>query len=129
MKVKDKSVKIDGLQIEMQPVLRHASAIWKEILGVEAVITSGCEAVNGDGKLIHSPGSLHYYGYAVDLRTWDSNARQLTQEKKFIIAEYLRNALRPYSDYYQVIIEKDHLHVEFDIFIKRREEIGSAKIF
>ena len=67
MKIK-KGVSLIGLRLVMRPVLIEADRIWDD-LGQELVITS-CT----DGT--HSPGSLHYYGYAVDLRT-----RYLTQEE------------------------------------------------
>lgn len=129
MRVKNNTVDLSELKLEMQPLLKHADDIWKSVLGVEAVITSGCEAAGSDNKLLHSPGSLHYYGYAVDLRTWSSKSEQLPHETKVILANYLRNALKPYSDYYDVIIEKTHIHAEYDILRKKREAHGSAKIF
>ena len=63
--------------------------------GIEAVITSG-----RDGK--HMEGSKHYEGKAFDLRTFHVIDR---------VAELLRMYLGKEFD---VIVEKDHIHVEFD---------------
>ena len=86
-----------GLQLEMRPVLRAADKIWKQN-GQELVIT---EAAGGD----HSAGSLHYYGYAVDMRT-----RDFMQEDVEEIRHDL--ALKLGSDY-DVIVHSSHMHVEY----------------
>ena len=101
MKTKDKSVNIWGLEVEMQPVLKWADRIWKDA-GHHLVITSARDS-------IHSAGSLHYYGYAVDMRasvSWGYDA--FTIEK---IADELRQVL---GEGYQVIIHASHIHVEYD---------------
>lgn len=98
MKIK-KGASLQGLQIEMRPVLIEADAIWSE-LGEELVITSGT-----DGE--HSAGSLHYYGYAVDLRT-----RYFTQEQKFNAFASLVEALE--YDGYDIYLHDTHIHVEYD---------------
>jgi len=97
MKVK-KGVVLFGLQIEMQPVLISADEIWKENNQV-LVVT---ETVGG----IHSPPSLHPYGYAVDLRS-----RYFRKKKLPAIAAKLRKALGPD---YDVIVHRTHIHVEYD---------------
>lgn len=95
---KDKSVNIHGLDVCMQPVLKNADIIWRKY-GQEVVVTSA-----RDG--IHSVGSLHYYGFAVDLRTY-----YFADHIKPQVAQELRKALGPK---YQVILEKTHIHVEYD---------------
>ena len=60
MKIKPGAV-LAGLDIHMRPALIIADAVWKEY-GQELMVTEG---LGGE----HSSGSLHYYGYAVDLRT------------------------------------------------------------
>ena len=102
MKTKDETVNIWDLQVEMQPVLKNSNAIWKSY-GEELVITSG-----RDG--IHSAGSLHYYGYAVDLRIWR------LEGKVDEIADILRAAL---GDDYDVIIHKTHIHVEYQAILEK----------
>ena len=64
-------------------------------MGVEAIVTSG-----RDGK--HKTGSLHYEGKAFDLRTYH-------------VIEKLAANLRLYlGKEWDVIVEKDHIHIELD---------------
>lgn len=97
MQIKEGAI-IAGLDIKMRPVLINADKIWKE-LGQELVITAGLDGV-------HSAGSLHYYGLAVDLRT-----RYFSEEEKEVAASRLMSDLG--SDY-DVITHSSHIHVEYD---------------
>lgn len=55
---------------------------------------------------VHKPGSLHYRGYAADLRTRDVPSWQLP---------HLLDAIqRELGLAWDVVQEKDHLHVEYD---------------
>jgi len=99
MKIK-KTANIQGLDIRIRPALISADRIWKEY-GQELVIVSGLDST-------HSAGSLHYYGLAVDFRT-----RYFTKIKHRFIARDLKNSLPGNFD---VILEKDHIHVEYDPF-------------
>lgn len=105
LKLKDSSVNIWGLEKEMQPVLKNAANIWLNVAGVDLVVASA-----RDG--LHSSGSLHYYGYAVDLRTWTKDHRQMSREEKDDLADRLRHVI---GTNYDVIVEGDHIHVEYDI--------------
>ena len=105
--IKDKSVNIWGLKPEMQPVLKTAAEVWKNFIGVDLVVTSA-----NDG--IHSPGSYHYFGYAVDLRTWDSESKQIDSDLRREIVKTLRIVLAEYSAYYDVVSHETHIHVEYD---------------
>ena len=69
MKLKN-GVIISGLRIEMRPVLIEAEKIWKEN-GDELVVTAGLDGV-------HSSASLHYYGYALDLRIRNFDKNSIT---------------------------------------------------
>lgn len=89
-----------GLQIQMRPVLELADRIWTE-LGQELVVTSATEGQ-------HRPGSLHYYGYALDLRT-----RYFTEEEKRAAAQLLRGALTDIDARFMVLKESTHIHVEW----------------
>lgn len=109
MKLKDKSVNIWDLQPQMQPVLKEADKLWQDVLQVELTITSA-----RDG--IHSAGSLHYYGYAVDLRTWDTYGNQLSDEFRKDLADQLAGKLSHYSVYYDIVVHSTHIHVEYDCF-------------
>ncbi len=97
MKTK-KGVVLAGLQLEMRLVFIKASHIWKRY-GQELVITSTLDGV-------HSPGSLHPYGYAVDLRT-----RYFEPGKVKSITADLHDAL---PEGYEVVPHKTHIHVEYD---------------
>lgn len=68
-------------------------------LGVDCWITSG-----SDGK--HKIGSFHYNGDALDFRTF---ILSLLQQQDLL--DKVTSALGPEFD---VILEKDHLHVEYD---------------
>ncbi len=59
---------------------------------------------------IHSPGSLHYKGFAIDIRTYNlpggcqgSVVKKIVQELKIKLG---------YN--YDVILETDHIHIEYD---------------
>lgn len=86
----------------MQPQMVLAFAIAQQVYAAyaaECVITS-CS----DGK--HGPKSLHYKGMALDLRT--NNLRSDLVHPVYI---KLKTALGAQFD---VVLEADHLHVEFD---------------
>jgi hypothetical protein len=99
-------VKIKGLQPEIILGLIMAEAVYKNH-GFEAIVTSA-----KDGR--HGPGSLHYKGQAIDLRT-----RHLPFGLDETIARDLRERL---GDDFDVLAEKDdpqtgkvmHIHLEFD---------------
>lgn len=103
---KDSSVNVHGLEPQMQCVLKESYRIWGDA-GINWVITSA-----RDG--IHGPASYHYFGLAVDLRTWDSEGQQLSMEKKEVLASLLRRALSQYSQFFDVLVESSHIHVEYD---------------
>ena len=56
-----------------------------------------------DGK--HRPGSLHYVGYAADLRTWAIESDHL--------AEFTQGLAEELGEEFDVVLEKDHIHIEF----------------
>lgn len=97
MQIKD-GVIMTGIQLEMRKVLITANKLWKEF-GEELVITAALDGT-------HSAGSLHYYGYAVDLRS-----RYFSEDDKQAIAARLQSELG--SDY-DVIVHSSHIHVEYD---------------
>ena len=99
MRTKDGSVNLEGLDQVVKDALPVMETCRRTALKVlssgEMVVTSA-----RDGK--HKDNSLHYVGKAVDLRirdyvdTW---------------AMYLHNTLGKDWD---VVIESDHIHVEYD---------------
>jgi len=97
MKIK-KGASLQGLQIPMRKPLIIADYIYRKF-GKELVITSGT-----DGE--HSAGSLHYYGYAIDIRT-----NYFTQDEIKQVVENLRNDLQ--KDYH-VVEHQTHIHIEYE---------------
>lgn len=79
----------------------HAAVVAERVYGrrgVELVITSA-----NDGK--HGDKTLHHRGLALDLRTWTLKGRE---------AEVAAELRRELGDDYDVVLEKDHIHVEYD---------------
>jgi hypothetical protein len=70
-----------------------------EEVGVALTVTSGT-----DGK--HMTGSKHYIGGALDVRT-----RGLTPEERRDVMSVVKRRL---GKGYDVVLESDHLHVEWD---------------
>jgi len=89
---------LQGLKIEMRPALLAANKIWKAY-GKELVITSALDGT-------HSPGSLHYYGYALDFRT-----HYFHDGIPDLVAKTLRKEL---GRNYDVVLHDTHIHVEYD---------------
>ena len=92
-----KGVTIIGLHPVMRRVLRMAERVWRENGREEGVtITAGLDG-------IHSAGSWHYYGLAVDFRT-----RYFTEE----VEQKVYDALRASLPGYDVVKHESHIHVE-----------------
>lgn len=92
-------VDLDGLRAVMWDAAAKASAAFDRY-GYQFVITSGL-----DGK--HSANSLHYKGLALDIRS-----RHIApQSAKLKVLAELQAALGKDFD---VILEADHYHVEYD---------------
>jgi hypothetical protein len=91
-------VKVAGLK----PEIVLAAIVANEVYAVEGhslTITSGT-----DGE--HMPGSRHYTGQAIDIRT-----RILTDTETETVANEIRKRL---TDEYDVVFEGNHIHIEFD---------------
>ena len=92
-------VSIRGLTPEIVLAAVAAHQAYEELAdGAECVITSCTE-----GK--HGRASLHYVGYAIDIRT-----RTLTTQQTTKVAEKIRRALGAEFD---VVLEQNHIHIEF----------------
>jgi len=107
MKLANDSVNIQGLQVQMKPVLQIAKDVWWDEIKVVLTITAGLDG-------IHSAGSYHYYGFAVDLRTWGEDGNQVSDEVRKRLASILASHLKHFSPYFDVIVHSTHIHVEFD---------------
>jgi len=86
------------LHHEMAIVLHHAS-IWSEVNRVGLVVNHGNEGV-------HKNGSLHPWDLALDLDT-EGDRFSDTEQLYAYLARILPGA-------YDVLLERDHVHVEFD---------------
>jgi hypothetical protein len=88
---------------EMEPYLvdqfEIIDDVSKMISGKPAVITSGREGN-------HSENSLHYVGAAIDLRVWYMTPSE-RREYREVLAEVL-------GDDFDVVLETNHVHVEYD---------------
>jgi len=99
MKIANDGVLLAGLKPQMRQALLAAARVMKKYKK-ELVITCGLDGV-------HSAGSLHYYGYAIDIR-----CNYLKDEgQKSGAAILIRNML---PDDYDVIYEGSHIHIEYD---------------
>ena len=93
-------VVMEGVKPEILFVCGVAHAVHDDLFHSPVVVTSLI-----DGK--HMPNSLHYTGRAVDFRD-----RDLSFEQASAFVSELSRLLVPLG--FQVIREKDHIHVEFD---------------
>lgn len=98
LRVKD-GVELFGLQPEMLNALDIAVDVFHDIAGNDCWLTSA----RGDK---HGAHSHHYKGLAIDLRR-----HHLTFPQVEKVRLHLKKQLGPN---YQVILEKDHYHIEYD---------------
>lgn len=96
-----KGVLIKGIKPETVMGILFAESIWKTSLVTNdpMIITSIT-----DGE--HMKGSLHYNGYAFDVRT-----KFLTTAQKKIFFDALKNLVDLDFD---IVWEKSHIHIEYD---------------
>lgn len=90
-----------GLKPQMIDALNIARRVYRQN-GASLTVTS-----TTDGR--HKKDSLHYVGLAVDLRIRDIGDTRLEA-----IYFDLAAALTAISKCFQVILESDHIHVEYD---------------
>ena len=91
-------VKLNGVQSELAAALPVIASCYHS-LDYDCIYTSVCDGV-------HSANSLHYVGLAVDCRT-----RHLRTAHIRDIADLIEDAL---GNDWDVVVESDHIHVEFD---------------
>jgi hypothetical protein len=91
-------VMLCGLKAEMAIGLSVVASCYEEF-NRKCIVTSGTEGV-------HSSGSHHYMGLALDFRT-----RHLSLTETSLIANLCKECL---TDQFDVITESTHLHVEYN---------------
>jgi len=92
-----KGVRIRAMQPPVVLAIQVAAGAYEEYGMPEMTVTSICEGH-------HKRGSAHYSGRAFDLRIWGVGAPEdLTKDIKHLLGEE-----------FDVILEKDHIHVEYD---------------
>lgn len=92
-------VDLRGLQPQMAVAYTIAAIVFWEKAGASCWITSASDST-------HGPNSLHYKGKALDLRT-----KHLRSEQVHPVYTELKAAL---GGQFDVVLESDHIHVEFD---------------
>lgn len=92
-------VSVDGIKKETIKIIVILNTYFELRIGKEFVITS-CT----DGK--HMKGSKHYSGYAIDFRTRHLNASEISKLIAWFESRYEKE--------YDIVFEKDHIHVEYD---------------
>ena len=97
-------VKLLGVKQETILAMYIVDSVYRDVVAQGVTITSIC-----DGE--HGANSLHYAGYAFDVRTrYNLASDQWTTSIKKQLVKGVRDALT--SDY-DVILECDHIHVEY----------------
>lgn len=92
---------------QIDRMLRMAQTVYAEVMGTAfpVVVTSGNDSVHGEH-------SLHYKNLAIDLRTGHAWEKPLmTQAEAQAIRDELAKKL---GVGYDVVLEKHHVHVEYD---------------
>jgi len=105
MIIKNKTVSLIGLQLPMRKVLEVVDRIYRQHKQ-EAVITAGTEVTSSNRRFIHSAGSLHPFGLALDFRTY-----YFEEEEIDMVKAEIKKELGPD---YDVLFETNHLHIEYD---------------
>lgn len=92
-------VRLTGLSSQAHFALVCAVHVFEELGASEFVVTSANDRT-------HKRGSKHYRGDGLDFRIW-----VLPEERRAAARERLAHRLGPDFD---VILEADHMHVEYD---------------
>lgn len=92
-------VDLRGLVPQMALAAFVVEGVYVEVSGEQAVITSGADSKHGEK-------SLHPFGRALDFRTRHVSAGLMPK----IVAK-IKDCL---GGQFDVVLESDHLHVEFD---------------
>ncbi len=98
IKIKE-GVRVRAIQPEIVLAVQIVAGVFNRFNGAECIITGAREGE-------HMKRSLHYVGYALDFRT-----RHVATGWHEKLAKEVQRAL---GEEYDVILEKTHLHVEYD---------------
>ncbi len=105
-----------GASLEgIKPETKHAIEVVDKIYianGANLTVTSGTEGHPGDG--VHKHTSLHYTGNAFDCRIWvfkNASNGSTNMTKVNAVAKQIREEL---GRDYDVLVESDHIHIEYD---------------
>ena len=93
--------RIGGISNEMLFALMVIEGVFRYYGVEDVVVTAGTE-----GSRSRVKGSRHIIGQALDFRT-----RHWPDDHRTVIPHEIRQSLGPD---YDVVLEKDHLHVEYD---------------
>jgi len=93
-------VKITGMQVETLAAIVTADGVYSRMGVPKLVVTSVT-----DGS--HGPHSRHRVGLAADLRTFNIDESISHRD----VVRELKSAL---GDDFDVVLESDHIHIEFD---------------
>lgn len=102
-KIKDE-VSVSGLKPEIIIAWNIADQIYEQLDIPECVLTSGTDGV-------HKTGSLHYNGYAIDIRTRNFPNGGTNSALVYLVCNELKNRL---GSQYDIVKESHHIHIEFD---------------
>lgn len=91
-------VTLKGMSTEIIVALAEAEVLHRKLFDRELVVTEGMAS--------RSYNSKHTTGNAFDMRIW-----RLTSYEKHVFLQLLRSRLGPQ---YDVVLEQDHIHVEYD---------------
>ena len=97
-------VSLRCLKREIRRALNIIEDVYINVAGHESIITSTTEGT-------HSAGSLHYAGQAVDIALPGAHNMHAHPNAISKVAKRLREML---GKDYDVVLEKDHIHVEYD---------------
>jgi len=98
-------VSLRCLKREIRRALNIIEDVYINIAGHESIITSTTEGT-------HSPSSLHYAGQAVDIALPGAHNMYVRPGGSTnAVVKKLREML---GKDYDVVLEKDHIHVEYD---------------
>jgi len=99
IQLKNDNVNLDNVSSKIYFAISVVADIYEEYGYGDLTITSARDSR-------HSKSSLHYVGEGVDFRVWSVPPKKLED-----LCDIIRDRL---DDDYDVVNEKDHIHLEFD---------------